>query len=913
MRKRWEGPLLYASVRSAKAQPSFGLAFSILLVATLLASNVFAQELSVRPTSARNNSPPTAYAVQAEPGSPQIDGRLDDTVWATTMVISDFVQTNPIDGAAPSERTEVRITYDQEALYIGARMFDSEPDKIVARLGRRDGFTPSDMFWLMIDSYHDHRTAFKFGVNPAAVRSDLVSSNDMGGGDRGWDPVWEVATSIDSLGWVAEIKIPFSQLRFSSAPEQVWGINFSRHIFRKSEAVRWSWAPNTERGYASLFGHLGGLRDIPAPRRLEILPYSVGKSDFTEGADPENPFNDGSAYNVTGGFDLKYGITSDLTLDATINPDFGQVEADPAVVNLSAFETYFDERRPFFVEGASIFQFGAGSGGHSFGAPQLFYSRRIGKRPFRSARTSNGYVDNPISTRIIGATKLSGQTGGWSIGILDAVAERTSARIQTSDGTRSAEPVEPLTNYGLLSLRRDMRGGASGVGFLATSVHRQLNDPLLEGIRSSAYTGGIDFFHRFGGNQFALTGTLSASHILGSSDAILAAQRSSARYFQRPDQDYVSLDPNATSMTGYAVSAQVGKVSGNWTYSSDFFAYSPGFEVNDAGFETQVDRVFHGFRVSRRWLSPGKVFRRFHTNLNWTQSWNFGGTSLRRAVRMGAGGQFLNYWNFNFGGSLFFKGMSDKATRGGPLMEALGGWAFNGFVGSDGRKPLSFAVFANTFKDSRGGWRANLGTEFDVRPTGALSLSISPHISRSRSNGFYVGRFDDEFADLTFGARYLFGELEQKSINTTIRMDLALTPDLSIQMYAQPFIASGDYDRFKELTAPGSYEFHEYGSGGESTLDFDESGNLYSVDPDGSGPAQAFSFRNPDFRFRSLRSNLVIRWEYSPGAALFLVWNRGQSGYSSDPSFSVFDELGNLFRDDQQNTFLIKVNYWLSQ
>jgi hypothetical protein len=331
---------------------------------------------------------------------------------------ADFTQLRPEDGTTPTERTEVRVVYDGDALYIGVRMFDSNPGGIDGQLTRRDNFTPSDAFWVDIDSYHDHRTSFQLGVNAAGVRWDGLASNDNGHADLSWDPVWSVATETDSLGWVAEMRIPFSQLRFSGEDEPVWGINFSRDINRKNERTRWAWRPNEETGYASRFGHLEGLRDLPQPRRLELLPYTVAKSDYTEGADPSNPFNDGSLYNVTGGFDLKYGVTSDLTIDATVNPDFGQVEADPAVVNLTAFETFFEERRPFFVEGSNLFQFGAGSGGFIFGAPQLFYSRRIGRAPSGSVYEASGYVDTPVSTSILGAAKLSGQTDGWSIGVI---------------------------------------------------------------------------------------------------------------------------------------------------------------------------------------------------------------------------------------------------------------------------------------------------------------------------------------------------------------------------------------------------------------------------------------------------------------------------------------------------------------
>ncbi|UCG86104.1 MAG: carbohydrate binding family 9 domain-containing protein [Gemmatimonadota bacterium] len=890
---------------------------SVIVGAVLLGLMTTAPSVVAQKSSATRGTdsptPAVAFALRAERGSPRVDGKLDDPVWQNAVVITGFTQIDPNDGAQPSERTEVRVTYDDHALYVGARLYDSDPGSVAGRLGRRDSFTPSDAFWIDIDSYHDHRTSFQFGVNAAGARWDGVATNDNGHADLSWDPVWSVTTAIDSLGWTAEMKIPFSQLRFSSQREQVWGVNFSRDIVRKNERVRWSWKPKEETGYASRFGHLNGLQDIPQPRRLEVLPYALAQSDFLEGADPLNPFNDGSVQKWSGGLDLKYGLTSDLTLDGTVNPDFGQVEADPAVVNLSAFETYFSERRPFFVEGANLFEFGAGSGGFVFGAPQLFYSRRIGRAPSLPASEPGGYAHNPNATSILGAAKLSGKTAGWSVGLLSAFTAREYAKVQLSDGTRQSRLVEPSANYTVLSLRRDFRNGGTGVGAMATGVHRDLSDPQFNFLTSSAYSGGTDFFHRFWRNQWALNGSFSTSHIRGDRAAITAAQFSSARYYQRPDQHYVSIDTNATSMTGYAGSLQFGKVAGNWIYGTDFYAYSPGFEVNDAGFETQVDRIFSGVRVQRRWLNPGKVFRTFRINATFAQSWNFGGVNLYRSLYAGLGGQFLNYWNFSVGASYNPKGSNDKGTRGGPLIERPQSWDVQAFFGSDYRKPLSIVAFGYYARNMYDGWGAGSGIDITFRPASAIELTFSPTYDKTHSIGMYVTQRRDPTAVATYGGRYLFSELLQSSLDATVRLDVALTPDLSIQWYIQPFIAAGDYVRFKELAEPETYNFLRYGVDGGSTIDFDRDSNSYTVDPDGpDGPAEPITFDNPDFRVRSLRSNLVMRWEYIPGSTVFVVWNHGRSGYENDPTFGFFDQIRGVFRDNMANSFLIKLNYWLS-
>ena len=860
----------------------------------------------------RPNRPPplVARAVRTTTAVPVLDGRMDEAAWQQVPPITGFTQVLPVDGGEPSEPTEVRVTYDADALYVVARMFDREPAAIARRLGRRDSETSSDLFRVSIDSYHDHRTAFEFAVNAAGVRSDMLSANDRSYGDSSWDPVWEAAVSVDSLGWVAEIRIPFSQLRFSRDPEQTWGINFTRQIFRKNETVRWTWARNTEQGYASLFGHLEGLRDIPQPKRLEALPYSVASADFDGAADRSSPFNDGSVAGKGFGLDLKYGLTSNMTLDATINPDFGQVEVDPAVVNLTDFETYFEERRPFFVEGANLFEYGAG--GRSF-APTLFYSRRVGRAPSRPASEDGGWVDNPTATSILGAAKLTGKVGGWSVGVLNAVTSAEDARIQAADGTRGTRPVEPLANYGVASLRRDFRGGNTGVGALATTVNRDLGNPLFDGLRRDAYAGGVDFFHRWADNQWEVSGTFAGSRVAGSTEAMIAAQRSSARYYQRPDQDYVSVDSSATSLTGWASAFTFGKEAGRWIIATDLFATSPGFEINDAGFGTEADDIFHGVRMSRRWLDPGEHFRRFTMSATWAQSWNFGGTNTGRTAYFGFNGQLLNYWGFSFGSNFSLAAQSDYSTRGGPLMARPRQYNLFGSVNSDRRKRVSGSASTSYNRNAEGGWGLSAGPGITLRPSSAVDLNLSLNYNASHSAGFYVAQRADATAEATFGRRYLFSELDQRSLNATLRADVALTPSLSIQWYAQPFVATGDYEGFKELARPRSFEFLRYGVDGASTLAYDQTESTYTADPDGPGAAPAMSFDNPDFSMRSLRSNLVVRWEYRPGSTVFLVWNHGRSGFSSDPTAGVLDQTGRIFDDTMRNTFMVKVNYWLSR
>jgi hypothetical protein len=485
--------------------------------------------------------------------------------------------------------------------------------------------------------------------------------------------------------------------------------------------------------------------------------------------------------------------------------------------------------------------------------------------------------------------------------------------VQVPGGESESRAVEPLTNFTVASLRRDFRGGGTGIGVLGTMVQRDVSDSVFRNMGSAAYSGGVDFFHRFGGNQFAVSGTIAGSLLHGDSLAILRTQRSSARYFQRPDQDYVAVDPSRTSLAGYATSVQLGKVSGNWVYGTDFYAYSPGFEVNDAGFQSQTDRIFHGMRVTRRWLEPGRVFRRFSVTSTFAQQWNFGGTRNYRSLYTGVSGQLRNYWQFDVGANLNGTGMSDKATRGGPLMESPATWSANAWMGTDLRKTVAVAAASGYARSDEGGWEVEVGAEVQLRPSGAVRIGLLPGWSRGRSMAFYVTQRRDATATPTYGGRYLFARLEQTEVDFTVRVDVALSPSLSIQLWAQPFIASGDYSGFKELARPASFEFLRYGVDNGSTITFDEESNRYTVDPDGDGEAPAIGFDNPDFLFRSLRSNLVLRWEYLRGSTMYVVWNHGRSGGSTDPSFQLGDELGNLWRDDAQHTFLVKINYWLSR
>jgi len=859
---------------------------------------------AVAPPHRNGRVPPVATALRVS-APPRIDGVLDDAAWAAAPVSTGFRRDVPSDGKPATENSEIRVVYDDHALYVGARLYD-RTGNVSRRLSRRDSFSVlNDVFFVAIDAFHDHSTEFIFGITPAGEQRDAIRSGDGSVFDASWDPVWEVKTKIDSLGWVAELRIPFSQLRFSRASEQTWGIQFRRDNRAAAEASDWSWSPRTEPGVTSKYGHLVGLSSIPQPRRLEVLPYTAASSRYTEGADPANPFDNGSVYDGSIGGDVRYGLTSNITLNATVNPDFGQVEADPAVVNLTAYETFFAENRPFFVERSDLFRF-AEANGYPF-----FYTRRVGRTPSLSAAGAAPYVDAPPSTTILGAAKATGRaSGGWSLGVLEAVTAKEYAHLASSDGQQLPDMgVEPLSNYAVARLRKDYAGGSSYVGGLITTVNRNLDEPQFDVLRSSAYVAGLDWRHRFGHNNWSTTGWISGSRVNGSRNAMVATQTASARYYQRPDQDYVTVDSAASSMSGYSAAAVVSKDGGEWTTYFGGGITSPGFEMNDAGFLLDADRIAVTTGVGRRWVTPGRTFRSFSVDAGVRQELNLGGVNIHRGTTLSVNGTFNNLWNFNIFGNYNAQASNDRVTRGGPLRLQPSVAQIYASVGTDNRKTVSVSVFGNYADAKSGAWSAGLGGSLTFRPQGAFDLTLSTNWFKSREDAFYVTQGADATATATYGSRYLFGVLDQQYLDNTIRLNWLLSPKISIQLYAQPLLATGDYEQFKALARPNSYDFLHYGTNG-STITFDEENQLYTTVAEPG--AEAISFTNPDFRVRSLRSNLVFRWEYRPGSTLFIVWNQNRGSSIYDPTWNGVSDLWGLRHDPQQNVFLVKLNYYFN-
>ncbi|HEX2190991.1 MAG TPA: DUF5916 domain-containing protein [Longimicrobiaceae bacterium] len=848
---------------------------------------------------------------------PAVDGRLDDAAWAAAEPATGFVQMRPDPGKPATERTEARVLYSGDAVYVAMRMYDSAPDSVAAQLARRDASgVYSDWAHVLIDSYHDRRTGFRFSVNPRGVKKDVLHYDDTSE-DVNWDAVWEVGTRVDSLGWTAEFRIPLSQLRFSGAVdgERVWGVNFSREVARRGEWAWWSPVlPNTA-GMVSQSGELHGLAGIRPGRRLELLPYSVGSLTRAPG-DGDNPFyrrNDGG---VSMGMDLRYGLTSNLTVSATLNPDFGQVEADPSQVNLSAYESYFAEKRPFFMEGSNIFAFGVGTDDGSGEA--LFYSRRIGRTPQRNVDAGDGWLESPEATTILGAAKVTGKTaGGWTLGLLDAVTGEERARLVEGPGGRiQAEAVEPLTNYFVGSLTRDFRRGGSAVGIMTTATHRRLDGREELGfLRSSAYSAGIKGRHRFAGNTWEANGYVAASHVRGSEEAILRVQESSAHFFQRTDADHVEVDSTRTSLTGTVASFWVGKNGGS-KLRGGFGAHlrTPGLELNDLGFMGEADQVQAFTSWSWQQYEPQGVFRSWSVGINPFSMWTTGGERIFTQLGHWGNYELKNFWNGGWWTGRRFEALSNGSLRGGPAIVRPAGLRYSAWVNSDTRKPLraSFDVWGGV-DDDGGGWDYGVAPTARYRPSSQLDLSLSPQYRRSHGTWQYVTQ-DDALGS----RRYVMSQLDQTTVTLTTRLNYTISPTLSLELYAQPFVSAGTYRGFKEVMDPRAARFRDrFRPFGQGELSFDSEAGEYRVDLDGDRETD-LAFNDPDFNFKQLRSNAVLRWEYRPGSTLFLVWSQGRTDYLSDGSFGFGRDFGRLMgmEDDYSvpatNVLLVKFSYWLN-
>ena len=829
--------------------------------------------------------------------APRVDGRLDDAAWHAATPLEDFVQQRPLEGEAPTERTQVYILYDEEALYIGARMYRRDPRAISRSLTRRDGQGNAERLAITFDPQLDRRTGVGFSISAAGVRSDYRHTRDSEheGRESQYDPVWDAAAAVDSTGWTAEARIPFSQLRFPRGERQRWGFQLDRWMPDKNETVRWVMTPQRETGYISRFGTLEGLNGIRATRPVELVPYVAGDATRRASSAADNPLDHPYAGRV--GVDAKVGVGSSLTLDATMNPDFGQVDADPAEVNLSAFETFFEERRPFFTEGSELLR-GQGA--------QYFYSRRIGAPPHAGA--DGDFVDMPRASTILGAAKLTGRLPSrLSVGGLLAVtaAERARAHFVDSAVTRHVA-VEPRTAYAMLRLQQEVGSQASTLGGAVTAVRRDFGgeERLANLLTREAYYAGADWRLRWQQGRYALSGWAGASYVGGDTGAINRLQRNSARFFQRPDAERGRYDPARRSLAGYTASIRADKDAGTrilWGAQVNF--ESPGYEVNDLGRLSSTDDIEYNADIQIRETLPGRYLQNWRLGFDTRGAWNYEGVHQENNWNQNTSLTFHNFWNLNVRSTIELPALSDAMTRGGPYMATGREWRQEVRLNSASGARTGWRVNGAYSVDEYGALRRNAGAQLTLRPAPSWALSVEPSWNEGTEPRQYVTEVAG--GTRTFGTRYVFAHIDRTTIATRFRLNYAFSPTLTIEGYAEPFLASGEYSRFGELEAPRTSRLREYGTDGTTVVRNDD-GSATVTD----GVA-SFTLDNRDFHVRSFRSNLVIRWEWNPGSTLFLVWqqNRRSTVALGDPV--RFNELLRTTRAAGDNFLSLKVTYWL--
>ncbi|MEO8360145.1 MAG: DUF5916 domain-containing protein [Vicinamibacteria bacterium] len=831
-------------------------------------------------------------------GSLSIDGKLDEPQWQTATPYTAFTQRDPDEGQKSTEETDVRVLYDDDALYIGARMNDTQPSAIKALLGRRDAELTSDWFTVFLDSYNDKRTGFYFGISAGGTLSDGTLSNDDWD-NNAWDGIWEGKAKRDETGWTIEFRIPLSQLRFKQEQDARWGINFKRWITRTNEQAYASPRPKKESGFVSRFLPLVGLNGLQPKRRFLVTPYTTAKTHSSDAA-PGDPFNDGRRNSAAFGADFKLGLGSNLTLDATVNPDFGQVEVDPAVVNLSDVESFFEEKRPFFIEGADTFEFGYGGAsnnmGFNYSNPNLFYSRRIGRPPQGSPGDAD-FTRSPGGVRINAAAKVTGKiAGSWNLGVLHAMTGQEEADLSLG-GRFSTAVVEPRASYSVVRAQRDFNAGRQGLGFIGTFVNRDLAGTGLENqLNNHAGSFGVDGWTTIGrgpSNEriWALNGRFAVSTISGTAARMSAVQRSSTHYFQRPDATHLGVDPNATSLTGYAFRTALNREKGPLLFNAAIGATSPGFDSNDAGISSRTDQINGHVSIGHRWTQPGRILRSGGFQGGGFQTRDFEGNMTALGIFSFQWGTFKNYWGFDSSVFVNPETITTTQTRGGVAMLRPFAWSWDVTVNSDNRKTLTFNIGTRGGSGRRDSQFTRGGTvSANWKPAPKLSISLSPDYLYQENGAQFVANVEDPAATATYGTRHVFAHLKQQTLSAGIRLDWTFTPALSLQTYIQPLISSGEYTNFGDLARARSYEFNRYAAG-----------DL----PKG--------VRDPNFTFKSIRGNAVLRWEFRPGSAAYFVWTQNREDSDPNGEFRLGHSFSSLFDAKADNIFLVKFAFgWTS-
>ena len=837
-----------------------------------------------------------------------IDGKLDEPAWTKATWQDDFTQYEPSEGKKPGQKTDFAVLLDENYIYVGFKCWDNHPDSIVQRLTRRDEMD-GDFVAVQFDSYFDKRTAFSFMANAAGIKNDFIISNDGENEDNTWDPIWVVKTSRDDKGWYAEMKIPLTQLRFEGNTEQTWGLQVGRSLFRKQEVSLWQASSKKTSGWVSQYGELKGLKNLKSRKVADIMPYAVARTDHYE-KEPGNPFKESGKKNqLEVGLDGKLGLTNNLTLDFTINPDFGQVEADPSQVNLSSFETFFQEKRPFFIEGKNILSFPLMFGDGDLASENLFYSRRIGRRPHYDPELKDGeYINAPEFTSILGAAKITGKTKtGWSLGLLESLTADEFADISNDHQRR--EMIEPFTNYTIGRVQKDFNKGNTLLGGIFTSVNRNLGEEQLNYLHKSAFTGGFDFVHKWHNKDWEFDFSTYFSRVEGSAEAITNTQKSWIHGFQRPDASYLKLDTTRTSLSGQGGKIVFSKNGGKLKFMAATAWKSPGLELNDVGYMRQADNILEVIWVGYRIYEPFSIFRNMNLNFNQWTEWNFGGELTGPGGNVNGHTQLKNFWNLNLGANWNGEGLSATDLRGGPALKTSGSKNIWFAFGSNDQKRLTgeaqIMLLGGNEKNSK--QMFDFGISLGYRPSKSLKITLSPNFNSNNDELQYVTQQD--YLNKT---DYIFARIHQKTLSASLRINYIITPNLSIQYWGQPFFASGKYTEFKRITDSRASNYtNRFSLLSNAELTYINPDEQYRVSDQTGSPL--YTFDQPDFNVKEFLSNMVVRWEYLPGSTIYLVWSQTRNQSVSDGNFNLHNDITTLFDDKPYNVFLLKMSFRLGK
>ena len=869
------------------------------LVFMFLSVAVYSQEYEKR-----------TYTTKRAAIPPVINGDLEDQAWKEGEWAGGFFQFEPEEGAPISQETEFMILYDDDNVYVAFRAYDTAPDSIVYRMTRRD-HTDGDEVGIVIDSYHDLRTGFGFVVSSSGVKSDVMYSDDGQVEDATFDPIWYVKTASYDWGWAAEMRIPLTQLRFSSEENQVWGIEVMRTVYRHDETQLWQPMPRNTSGFIHHGANLTGISGIKPKKQLDLTPYALGKIESYEG-EAGNPWQDGTDLKANAGLDAKIGITNNMIMSLSINPDFGQVEADPSEVNLTAFETFFKEKRPFFVEGKNITSFGLGLGSGDVGNDNLFYSRRIGRSPRHPANPGESeFAYTTPFIPIIGAAKLTGKSGsGLSVGAIEAVTAEVNTKIYNEEtGETSYVKAEPLANYAVGRLQQDFNGGNTIVGGMMTSTVRAVDEQTEGWFNRSATSAGIDFTQYFKEMTYIIQVRNAFSTVSGSEEQIARLQRSTVHNFIRPDADYVEYDPTRTSLSGFGGNMMAGKIGGNFTCMYLASWKSPGFELNDIGYMRVADQILGVGVFGYNIYKPFSIFNSMYFGTNVIHLNDFGGNLLMLGDEFSWGASFKNLWEANLGGGVNSRERDNLLLRGGPSMLMPGTARLYANINTSERKKLVAELGGNY------GWGAEdyyseygIGLELSYRPLTVLEFSAEPEWSKEFNTMQYVSKA--YYADDVDQPRYLFGTIDQQILSISFRIDYSITPDLTIQYWGQPFFGSGSYKDFKYITDPNAEAFTDrFNIYDDGQISYDDTYLIYNVDENRDGVTD-YSFEKPDFTVSEFLSNFVIRWEFLPGSTAYLVWTQTRDYDNTEGMFDLSEQFHDLMTARRPyNVFLLKFSY----